>query len=64
VLAIAARSDCSQSEFPIGAMIQSLHVFSNNTLALALFGGVPYRLDEAGVVKRVFKAGCVVGARM
>jgi hypothetical protein len=35
-----------------------------NFLALALFGGAPYGVDEAGVVKCVFKPGYVVGARM
>jgi hypothetical protein len=33
-------------------------------LALASFGGAPYGIDETGVVKCVFKAGCAVGARM
>ena len=33
-------------------------------LPLASFGGTPYCLDETRVVKRVVKAGCVIGARM
>jgi hypothetical protein len=33
-------------------------------LPLASFGGAPYSVDEAGVVKCVVKAGCAVGARL
>ena len=33
-------------------------------LALASFGGLPYSLDESGVVKCVLKAGCAVGTRV
>jgi hypothetical protein len=35
-----------------------------NFLTLPLFGGTLYSGDQAGVVKCVVKAGCVVGARM
>jgi hypothetical protein len=33
-----------------------------NLLPLASFGGVPYGVDEAGVVKCVVKPGCAVSA--
>ena len=33
-------------------------------LPFASFCGAPYRVDEAGVVKSVCKAGCVVGTCM
>jgi hypothetical protein len=35
-----------------------------NFLTLALFGGTPYSVDQAGVVKCVVKVGCVIGADM
>lgn len=44
-------------------MVEAFGLFKK-FLPLASFGGAPYSADETGVVDRVVKAGCVVGARM
>ena len=44
------------------AVARAIGDLFKNLLPLASFGGAPYGLDETGVVKCVFKAGCAVGA--
>jgi len=43
--------------------IEAFDLF-NNLSSLASLTGTPYRIDEAGVMKCVIKAGSAVGARM
>src|SRR4051812_30063650 len=42
--------------------LSDLCLATGNLLPLTSFGSVPYSVDEAGVVKRVVKARCDVGA--
>jgi hypothetical protein len=42
-------------------LVEAFDLFKN-LLPLASFGGVPYGVDEAGVVKCVVKPGCAVSA--
>jgi hypothetical protein len=51
-------------EIPEQVWCDLLKVLTRHSLPLAPFGGAPYRLDETGVVKCVFKAGCSVGTSM
>jgi hypothetical protein len=62
--AITLRRDSCGAPLYQQTRFDLFRVLTCNLLALASFGGAPYGLDEAGIMKCLFQPGYAVGARM